>query len=93
MKRMVVAAVLLAFIVCPAFAFGADTVTLKAKMGDVTFNHKVHGEKTDCKTCHGAGTPGKLNLGGKEPAHKLCMDCHKEKKAGPTKCNECHKKK
>ena len=56
MKRIGIVVVLLAFIVCPAFA--ADTVTVKAKMGDVTFNHKVHGEKTACKTCHGEGTPG-----------------------------------
>jgi hypothetical protein len=47
----------------------------------------------ECKTCHGEGTPGKLSLGGKDPAHKLCTGCHTEKKAGPTKCFDCHKKK
>jgi hypothetical protein len=25
-------------------------------------------------------------------AHNICKGCHEEKKAGPTKCGECHKK-
>lgn len=93
MKRIVAAVVLLLFIAAPVIA--ADMVTLSSKMGDVTFNHKAHGEKAECKICHGHGTPGKLSLGGKDPAHKLCGDCHTEKKAGPAvnKCMECHKKK
>ncbi len=92
MKRIVVVLMLLVFVAVPVIA--ADVVTMKAKMGDVTFNHKAHGEKSDCKTCHGDGAPGKLTLG-KDPAHKLCGACHAEKKAGPqpAKCMECHKKK
>ena len=68
---------------------------LKAKMGDVTFNHKAHGEKQGCKACHATEPPAKFAIGGKDPAHKLCGGCHTEKKAGPaaTKCMECHKKK
>lgn len=89
MKKIIVAVALtLAFAVA---AMGADTVVLKAKNGDVTFNHKAHQAKMDCKTCHGAGTPAKIALD-KEKAHALCKGCHTEKKAGPTKCGECHKK-
>lgn len=89
MKRLLVAALLITFAVTPAFA--ADTVVLKAKNGDVTFNHKKHSESMECKTCHGEGTPGKIELG-KDKAHALCKKCHEDKKAGPTKCGECHKK-
>jgi hypothetical protein len=53
-KWIVLIVALLALVVSPALA--ADTVTIKSKTGDVTFNHKVHGEKMDCKTCHGEGT-------------------------------------
>ena len=28
----------------------------------------------------------------KDAAHKLCKGCHVTKKAGPTKCGDCHKK-
>jgi hypothetical protein len=90
MKKLFVAAMLVAFAATTTFA--ADTVTLKAKNGDVTFNHKVHGEKLGCVACHGEGTPVKLELD-KDKAHGLCLDCHKTKAAGPTKCGECHKKK
>lgn len=90
--RKVLAVVLMVLFVVSA-AGAADMVTLKAKNGDVTFNHKVHGEKYGCKSCHGEATPAKMVLGGKDPAHKLCQTCHQEKKAGPTKCMECHKKK
>jgi hypothetical protein len=77
MKRIVTVVVLLLFVAAPLMAF----------------NHKAHGEKVGCKACHPEATPAKLTLGGKDPAHKLCQGCHTEKKAGPTKCMECHKKK
>jgi hypothetical protein len=85
-------AVIVIMLLTAASAFAADSVTVKAKNGDVTFNHKVHGSTGGCPACHGTGTPGKLSLGGKDAAHKLCTGCHKEKKAGPTKCLDCHKK-
>lgn len=93
MKRIVAAVVLLLFIAAPVIA--ADTVTLKSKMGDVTFNHKAHGEKAGCKACHPTEPAAKFALGGKDPAHKLCAGCHDAQKAGPAtnKCMECHKKK
>jgi predicted CXXCH cytochrome family protein len=90
MKKALALALVILFVASAVQA--ADVITLKAKSGDVTFNHKVHSTATDCKACHGEGTPGKMTLG-KEPAHKLCTGCHQTKKAGPTKCNECHKKK
>ncbi|ALC17811.1 putative periplasmic triheme cytochrome c [Desulfuromonas soudanensis] len=89
MKKLLVVLMLVAFAATPALA--ADTVVLKAKNGDVTFNHKVHSESMECKTCHGEGTPGKIELD-KDSAHALCKDCHKTKGAGPTKCGDCHKK-
>jgi hypothetical protein len=93
MKRIVVLVVLVLFVASPVIA--ADMVTLKAKMGDVTFNHKAHSEQNACKTCHPTEPAGKFSLGGKEPAHKLCTGCHAEKKMGPqsSKCMDCHKKK
>lgn len=93
MKKFVAFVVVMLFAATPLMA--ADTVTLKNKMGDVTFNHKVHGEKYGCKACHPADPPAKYALGGKDPGHKACTTCHTEKKAGPqaTKCMECHKKK
>lgn len=90
MKKIVAAAMLVAFAASAAFA--ADVVTLKTKMGDVTFNHKKHQDNLkDCKICHGEGTPAKLTLG-KDKAHTLCKGCHTEKKQGPTGCKDCHKK-
>ena len=92
MKRILLFLLLLFVVAAPVIA--ADMVTLKSKMGDVTLNHKAHSEKAECKACHGDATPGKMSLGGKDAAHKLCQDCHKAKGAGPTtKCMDCHKKK
>lgn len=89
MNRLLVAVLLVTFAVAPSLA--ADSVVLKAKNGAVTFNHKMHSEKFDCKTCHGEAAPGKMTLD-KNAAHKLCKGCHQEKGQGPTKCRECHKK-
>ncbi len=70
----------------------ADVMTLPAKNGNVTFDHKKHQELLkDCKVCHEKG-PGKIEGFGKDWAHKTCKGCHAEKNAGPTKCGECHKK-
>jgi len=90
MKKLLAVVLMVLFVASAAVA--ADMMTVKSKTGDVTFNHKVHGETAECKACHGEGTPGKLTLG-KESAHKLCKGCHETKKTGPTKCFDCHKKK
>lgn len=70
---------------------GPRTVVMKAKQGDVKFDHKEHGANYACAKCHGAGTPGKVSMG-KESAHKVCKGCHVAEGAGPTKCAECHPK-
>ena len=90
MKRIIAAAALI--IVTAGMALGADTITLPAKNGDISFPHKKHqGLLKDCKTCHEKG-PGKIEGFGKDWAHKTCKGCHETKQAGPTKCAECHKK-
>lgn len=67
------------------------TLVLEAKNGNVTFSHQKHAKTIDCGTCH-QGQPGKIPDFGKDKAHALCTGCHKEQKAGPTKCGECHKR-
>jgi predicted CXXCH cytochrome family protein len=91
MKHLLIAVLLVVFAAAPALA-APDTVTIPAKNGNVTFSHKGHADAMDCAVCHGADTSAKLIPMGKDPGHKLCMDCHKEKGAGPVKCGECHKK-
>lgn len=90
MKKVAIA--LVAVIAFAGAAVAADTMTLPAKNGNITFNHKKHQEivKGDCKACHEKG-PGKIEGFGKDFAHKTCKGCH-EKTGGPTKCGECHKK-
>ena len=90
MKKIIAALALTIFAAGTAMA--ADTITLPAKNGNVTFNHKMHQDTLkDCKICHERG-PGKIEGFGKDFTHKTCKGCHEEKKAGPTKCGECHKK-
>lgn len=84
-----------------------DVVKYESKLGTVTFNHKAHVDMgTTCKTCHhtlaeDTGTPdkkctechtGDSDVKVKDAYHKACQGCHKEQKAGPTKCKECHVK-
>jgi len=90
MKKIIVAlSVAVAF---AGTAVAAEVIEFPATMGKVTFNHKKHQEALkECKLCHEKG-PGKIEGFGKDWAHKTCKGCHEEKKAGPTKCNECHKK-
>jgi predicted CXXCH cytochrome family protein len=90
MKKLIAVAALTLF--AANLALAADVMTLPAKNGNITFNHKAHQERAgDCKKCH-EKAPGKIEGFGKDIAHKLCKGCHEEKKAGPTKCGECHKK-
>lgn len=92
MKKLIAAVALGIF--CTGTALAADEIILKASNGDVKFNHKEHADTIkDCKVCHeGQATPGKIEKFDKNAAHKLCIECHRSKKAGPTKCGECHKK-
>ncbi len=92
MKKIIAAVALAIFCAGAALAAGPETITLPAKMGNVTFNHKKHQEMLkDCKACHEKG-PGKIEGFGKDMAHKTCKGCHTEKGQGPTKCGDCHKK-
>jgi len=90
MKRIIAAFTLVLF--SAGFALAADVMTFPAKMGNVTFPHKMHQEMLkDCKLCH-EKAPGKIAGFGKDKAHKLCIGCHKSKEKGPTTCTGCHKK-
>ncbi len=90
MKKIIAAVSLV--LIGAVSVMAADVITLPAKNGNVTFNHKKHQETLkDCKLCHEKG-PGKIEGLGKDWAHKTCKGCHAEKNAGPTKCGECHKK-
>jgi len=92
MKKLLIALMLVAFAATLSMASnGPDTVVMKAKNGNVTFNHKAHSTSMDCALCHGDGTPAKIEIS-KKVAHKLCKGCHKAKKQGPTKCKQCHVK-
>lgn len=92
MKRLILSLVAAACFAGNALAAAPpDTVTLPAKNGNITLNHKSHSGKLSCATCHASGTPGKIAIKGKDDGHKLCLECH-QKNAGPTKCSECHKK-
>ncbi len=90
MKKALAVVLMVLFVASVAAA--ADTRTMKSATGDVTFNHKVHGATAGCKACHSESTPAQLTLN-KDTGHKLCKGCHDAKKAGPTKCFDCHKKK
>ncbi|MCM2263955.1 MAG: cytochrome c family protein [Desulfuromonadales bacterium] len=68
-----------------------DNLILPASQGQVSFPHLAHAKSFPCATCHGNGTPGKIDLT-KDTAHALCRDCHKAKSKGPTACGDCHKK-
>jgi predicted CXXCH cytochrome family protein len=90
MKKVILAVILT--LTSASFALAADTITLPAKNGNVTLDHKKHQTLVnECEKCHAKG-PGKIEGLNKEMAHNICKGCHEEKKAGPTKCGECHKK-
>ena len=88
MRKLLIAVMLVAFAFTVAYA--ADTVTYESKKGNVTFNHKAHGEKLGCDACH-AGDPAKIAVDKKAAHGDTCKGCHK-KDGGPTKCNDCHQK-
>ena len=72
----------------------AKAITLPAKPGAVTFNHKTHVQK--CTQCHkdanGGAIEGFNKTVNKDKAHATCQECHKKEGKGPTKCADCHKK-
>ena len=94
MKRIIAALALTMFSAGLAGAAGDAVVVLPAKNGNVTFPHKKHQDMKEmaCTTCHESDKGGKIAALGKDWAHKTCKGCHEDKKMGPTKCAECHKK-
>jgi hypothetical protein len=93
MKRIIAAAALTLFTAGLALAAGPETITLPAKMGNVTFPHAKHQEMLkDCTKCHATAAGGKIEGFGKDMAHNTCKKCHADMGKGPTKCSECHKK-
>ena len=89
MKKLIIVVMLVAFAITAAYA--ADVVTYENSKGNVTFDHKTHGEKLgDCSKCH-EGEPAKIAVDKKAAHGEACKDCHKDM-GGPTKCNDCHKK-
>nr|WP_320113897.1 cytochrome c3 family protein [uncultured Desulfuromonas sp.] len=89
MKKLIVAIMLVAFAATAAFA--ADVVTYECKKGNVTFDHKAHSAKSECKVCHGDAAPAKIAIDKKAAHGAACKDCHKAN-GGPTKCGGCHVK-
>lgn len=88
MKKLLIALLVVAIAVGVSYA--ADIITYEAKNGNVSFDHKMHGEKLGCESCH-EGTPAAIVVD-KAAAHgDTCKGCHK-KQSGPTKCGDCHKK-
>jgi hypothetical protein len=89
-----------AVLVAPV-AFAADmpagALTLPAKPGNVTFDHKKHqAAGAKCTDCHKDDKGGDIEGIGKDvnkdKAHAKCHDCHKKQAKGPQKCADCHKK-
>ena len=68
----------------------SEILVIKSERGDVTLTHAEHGKLYSCASCHGDAVPGAFELG-KDTAHAMCKDCHKEK-GGPVTCGGCHKK-
>jgi hypothetical protein len=60
----------------------AGTVTLPAKLGAVTFDHKKHvGRAPSCATCHHESRPEKPL----EAQQQACRDCHTQPAVAPMK--------
>ena len=93
--KTLVAAFVLAFAVTASAAAPAAPVTLPAKSGNVTFNHKTHAA-LKCTQCHADEKGGAIEGFGKtvnkDKAHATCQECHKKEGKGPQKCADCHKK-
>jgi hypothetical protein len=89
------AAVALAFASNAVAAAPDAAISLPAKPGAVSFNHKTHAA-LKCTQCHkddkGGAIEGFNKTVNKDKAHAACQDCHKKEAKGPQKCADCHKK-
>ena len=98
MNRLIVGVLVVVFSAGVALAAennaanNAEKLILPAKNGNVEFSHKKHQDNLkSCMPCH-EKKPGKIEMFGKDFAHKTCRGCHESRNAGPTKCPDCHKK-
>ncbi len=93
--KTLVAALAIAFATVASAAAPAGPITLPAKPGAVTFNHKTHAS-VKCTGCHkdekGGAIEGFGKTVNKDKAHAVCQECHKKEAKGPQKCADCHKK-
>ncbi|MFH1577796.1 MAG: cytochrome c3 family protein [Candidatus Omnitrophota bacterium] len=108
MKRyIVVVGLVIAICLCSWFLITSfiraqeDTITLDCSFGKITFSHKKHTETISCKECHHTGIDNpkcrschtkEADINPQKAFHENCIECHKEKAAGPTGCVDCHKK-
>ncbi len=93
MKYLVLSITLVMF--AAGTVLSADTISLPAKNGNVTFPHSKHmaiKQEKGCTACHETDKGGKIAGLGKDWAHKTCKGCHETMGKGPTKCGDCHKK-
>ncbi len=77
---------------------GPEVITLKAKKGDVTFNHHKHQAKIKCGECHHGPNHSEYKAGMKI---ETCDKCHNKDfankklnsvmKAMHKNCKDCHK--
>lgn len=70
-----------------------EKVIIKARKGNITFNHKKHvdaGLFKDCTVCHSSGEVFKIGKQGMEKGHSVCRFCHTDMEAGPRNCDGCH---
>ena len=85
----------------PAAVFAHDEHNEKAEIEECNVCHHVYeggnkvendsNEGTNCSECHhveGGDTTRPLM----KAYHDLCKSCHRENKAGPVTCGECHRK-
>lgn len=85
------------------YAFRTDRATknhyfiFKSSRGDVRFNHDMHQdvmEPKSCLPCHKTESPTKghtMTRFDQRYAHAFCKGCHTDNNRGPVKCHECHK--
>ncbi len=75
-----------------AVAAGPPTITLKAKMGNVTFNHAAHQKRLKCGQCHHRKGPNGKQVPYK-PGQKIekCSVCHNANSGMPSSLNSVKK--
>lgn len=91
--RTLIVVVAVCLVSATAFAkMEQKQITYNTSKGKVVFTHSDHQDaEQNCAACHKDNKFGPIPGFDKEAAHKLCIDCHKQK-AGPVNCEECHEK-